>query len=338
MVRILKITALIIVTNALIFSCGKDDPKPSVCTEITWYRDADGDGLGNPNFEVKNCVQPDGYVSNRNDDNDAPVEAVVLPTVSSEGYDFTAVDTDGWELIWEDNFTSDLSSWNEWNGGAFNNELQLYQSGNLFLDDTYLFIRQHRVNSTGPTTPFDNTSKSFNYTSGRIESKTLYSPSTSGDTIRFAARLKLPEGEGLWPAFWSYGDPWPTQGEIDIIEYRGGEPEKYITNFFYGTETNMPLTDSGQQTKIYTHSESLANKFHVYELEWTKNVLVMKFDGQVLRTYGVNEFQYVDDMFNKQQKIVLNLAVGGDFFQNLNTNAIPDESFLIVDWVKVYKR
>jgi len=337
-----KLAALTIVLSSMILSCGKDDkdptPDPMGCDLLNWYRDADGDGKGDPNISVKDCNQPEGYVSNRNDDNDTPEEPVELPSITNSGYDFTSADTDGWELVWEENFTSDLSAWNEWNGGAFNNELQLYQSANLFLEDTYLFIRQHKESKTGPTTPFDNTNKSFNYTSGRIESKTLYSPSTSGDTIRMAARIKLPAGEGLWPAFWSYGDPWPTQGEIDIMEYRGGESDRYITNFFYGTEAGMPITDSGQQTKVYIHTESLANNFHVYELEWTKNKLVMKFDGQILRTYGVNEFKYVDDLFNKREKIVLNLAVGGDFFQNLNEGQIPDESFMVVDWVKVFKR
>ena len=64
----------------------------------------------------------------------------------------------------------------------------------------------------------------------------------------------------------------------------------------------------------------------------------MKFDGQVLRTYNTDEFQYVDDLYNTMQKITLNLAVGGDFFSNLDESNIPNESYLVVDWVKVYNK
>jgi len=151
------------------------------------------------------------------DAQDPPMEEpVVLPEVSDAGFDFSATDLEGWELLWEDNFDGTLSEWNVWKGGAFNEELQLYQQDNLYVEEGYLFIEQLRESATGVTTPFDATTKSFDFTSGRIESKKLYNPSQQG-TLRIAARIKLPAGEGLWPAFWSYGDPWPTQGEIDIV-------------------------------------------------------------------------------------------------------------------------
>lgn len=267
-----------------------------------------------------------------------PTPVIELPEVANEGYNFTDTDTAGWELIWEDNFDSNLLAWQIWTGGAFNNELQMYQGDNLFVENDFLYIRQRRQAVTGRSKPFDETSKNFKFTSGRIETKTLYSPSQVGGLIRFAARIKLPEGEGLWPAFWSYGDPWPTQGEIDIIENRGGETNKYSTNFFYGKAPSQVLTNSNIQTFHYQHPEKLSEAFHVYELEWSQTDLVMKLDGQVIKTYNVDEFGYVDDLFDTSQKIVLNLAVGGDFFASLEESKIPDESYLVVDWVKVFKQ
>jgi beta-glucanase (GH16 family) len=82
-------------------------------------------------------------------------------------------------------------------------------------------INARSENVTGPTTPFDVTPKTFNYTSGRIESKANFSASSFSPVVRMMTRIKLPAGYGMWPAFWSYGDPWPTQGEIDILEARG---------------------------------------------------------------------------------------------------------------------
>lgn len=266
------------------------------------------------------------------------VPSFMVPEVNPKGYDFTETDTKGWEMVWEDDFNSNLSAWNIWTGGAFNNELQLYQGDNLYVENSLLYIRQRRQATTGGTNPFDSTIKSFNYTSGRIETKKLYSPSEVGGTIRFAARIKLPAGEGLWPAFWSYGDPWPTEGEIDVMEYRGGVTNQYSTNFFYGDQPNQVLTNPAIQTKEHEFETPLSDEFHVYELEWSQSELIMKFDGKIVQTYTVEEFEYVDDLYSKSQKVVLNLAVGGDFFQNLVENEIPNDSYLIVDWVKVFKK
>lgn len=262
-----------------------------------------------------------------------------LPKVSNVGFDFTAADVEGWELVWEDNFNEGLFEWNIWNGGAFNQELQLYQEQNLFVEDGYLLIEQARENASGFVTPFDPTLKSFEFTSGRIETRDLYNPAMLG-TLRIAARIKLPAGEGLWPAFWSYGDPWPTQGEIDILEFRGNRTNEHVTNFFYGTEANAPITDSSFTTYTHDTGIDLTTEFHVYELVWSRNNLIISLDGVEIKNFDNGTYIYIDDMFNKNQKVVLNLAVGGAFFNgtNINNAQIPDQSYLIVDWVKVYKQ
>ena len=266
-------------------------------------------------------------------------EETTLPEVTNIGFDFSATDLEGWELHWEDNFDADLSEWNVWKGGAFNEELQLYQQDNLFVDKGYLFVEQAREMATGVTNPFDATTKSFNFTSGRIETKELYNPSLQG-TLRIAARIKLPAGEGLWPAFWSYGDPWPTQGEIDIMEFRGSRTNEHVTNYFYGNQANMPLTNSSETTYVHDAGTDLTLEFHVYDMVWSQNSLTVSLDGEVIRIFSSNEFQYIDDLFNKNEKIVLNLAVGGAFFNGMNINVadIPDSSFMVVDWVKVFKQ
>ncbi len=255
------------------------------------------------------------------------------PTHGVCDYDINeaAILTAGWAKTFEDNFSSGLNNnWNAWNGGAFNNELQLYQASNLSLINGNLVIAARQETVTGPTTPFDQTQKTFNYTSGRIESKTLFSASSSSPVVKMMARIKLPAGCGMWPAFWSYGDPWPTMGEIDILEARGQEDLKYQTNYFYGKVANRNLVRGAEG--FITTDISLQSCYHVYELIWSQNDLKFYFDGVLVKT---NTGSYVSNLFGKSEKITLNLAVGGNFFSNFNS-ALIQTGTMYVDWVKVF--
>jgi len=243
-----------------------------------------------------------------------------------------------WNLIFEDDFNDDLSFWNVWYGGAFNEEIQLYRPEQLSIDNGILKINVQRENISGPTSIFDSTPKSFEYVSGRIESKELFGPSNidGNREIRFAARIKLPFGHGMWPAFWSYDDPWPTQGEVDILEARGGEPLEYQSNIFYGSTPNIN-TNQGTE-RVYEIGQDLTSAYHTYEMIWRSNSIDIIFDDQLLYTYQANNNNNINNLFDKKQKIVLNVAVGGIFFIDQNSNNYADSSTMEIDWVKVYKR
>jgi len=158
--------------------------------------------------------------------------------------------------------------------------------------------------------------------------------------LRISARILLPEGEGLWPAFWSFGDPWPTQGEIDILEFRGNDTDTYVTNFFYGTTAGVALTDPAQTTFDVPLASDVTQNWHVFELVWAEMSFEIYFDGELVHTFTEEEWGYIDDIYSASEKIVLNMAIGGVFFngQNLDESAIPDSSYTIVDWVRVYKQ
>ena len=257
-------------------------------------------------------------------------------TVSTNSIcDFDQVETTltsaGWTKIFEDNFSTNLDQWITWTGGAYNNELQYYQAPNLVLSNGILSVICKKEPVTGATTPYDATPKNFAYTSGRIESKVLYSASAAMPKVRMSARIKLPAGYGMWPAFWSYGDPWPTQGEIDILEARGQEPFQYQNNYFYGRARNKNLVRNAET--VITSSTSLQTCWHVYEMIWAQNSLTFLLDGQVVDTKTGG---YVSNLFGKKEKLVLNLAVGGLFFSNLDPSQIQPGT-LQVDWVKVYR-
>jgi beta-glucanase (GH16 family) len=255
----------------------------------------------------------------------------VAPTICDYDLVESTLTSAGWTKVFEDNFTADLSKWNIWTGGAFNNELQHYQSANLQIAGGVLAISAKKETVTGATNPFDPTPKTFEYTSGRIECKTNVSASTGTPKVRMIARIKLPKGYGMWPAFWSYGDPWPTQGEIDFVEARGQEPTKYSTNYFYGTSPNTNLVK--RATGYITADSDLQNCYHVYEMIWEQTKLTSILDGTVVevKTSG----GYIPELFGKQERITLNLAVGGAFFSRLDPSKIQTGT-MQVDWVKVF--
>jgi beta-glucanase (GH16 family) len=254
----------------------------------------------------------------------------IAPTSCEFDLDEEDLTSIGWKKVFEDDF-DDLSQWNIWTGGAFNNEHQYYQQANLTLEDGILGIAAKKETVTGATHPWDNTQKSFDFTSGRIESKTLYSANSSTVKLRIMARVKLPLGYGLWGAFWTYGDPWPVQGEIDIIESRGQDPLKYQTNYFYGTAANTNLVTGAEH--VITADEDLTDCYHVYELIWQKDKLIYLLDGAVveLKTSG----GHIPSMFDTEQKIVFNLAVGGNFFSSFDPEQVEPNT-MYIDWVKVF--
>ena len=238
---------------------------------------------------------------------------------------------DGWTKTFEDNFSTDgdLSRWNVWTGGAYNNELQYYQPANLMVKGGVLSIVAKKETVTGRAHPGTSAQKTFSYTSGRLECKSNISASAATPRVRMAARIRLARGYGMWPAFWSYGDPWPAQGEIDALEARGHEPNAYQTNYFYGPDSNLVRSATG----YIQADEDLTLCYHVYELEWRQNALVSYLDGKKIeeKTSG----GYIPAMFGKTQRIALNLAVGGAFFSNLDPARI-ETGVMEVDWVRVY--
>ena len=142
-------------------------------------------------------------------------------------HDETSLLANGWKKIFEDQFDQNLSNWRIWKSGAYNHELQLYQPSNLVIHDGILAIEAKKEQLVGFKFPNNKTKVNFEYSSGRIESKQLFSINDKYLKLRIMARIKLPLGYGLWPAFWAYGTPYPSQGEIDFMEARGAEPQKY---------------------------------------------------------------------------------------------------------------
>ena len=235
----------------------------------------------------------------------------------------------GWFKAFYDDFdTQDLSKWDIITGGGTainqNSELQYYHASNLKVIDGSLNII---VRKPSPQV------QGFDYTSGRIESKTYFSANSAAPSVRIYARIKLPAGYGMWPAFWTYGNAWPTNGEIDILEARGQDHTKYQTNYAYGAAINTNQV-SGAEHEITATGEDLTSCYHVYMVEWTQNELNFYRDGALIETKAGGQ---IPSFFTKSQRITLNVAVGGIFFSGLIPTDIRTGT-MCVDWVKVFTR
>jgi beta-glucanase (GH16 family) len=266
-----------------------------------------------------------------------PILVVDTFTANSCGNNQTTdeITKDGWVKIWGDEFDNNLNEWKKWIGGAFNGEYQYYNSEkNLILKDGILKITPRLESITGAENPFTTNQKNFNYTSGRIESGYKFSPNgVNYSSLRIIARIKTPTGIGMWPAFWAYGDAWPTNGEIDILEQNGANPKEFSSTYHYGDIVNQDQWIPGE-VGYFKSDTDLTTCWHVYECIWEKDKLTYIFDG---KEYFANTGRNVPKMFNKMQNIVLNLAVGGNFVGNPSPSNIKLNP-MYVDWVRVYSK
>ena len=170
------------------------------------------------------------------------------------------------------------------------------------------------------------------YTSGRIKTQGLFEQAYG----RFEARIRLPTGQGIWPAFWMLGADfdtvgWPQCGEIDVMEYRGQEP-----SIVHGTVHGPGYSGGGGITARYLLSGGRFDAdFHVFAVEWTEAGIEWFVDGRLYHRVDRGE-PSGEWVFDHPFFILLNVAVGGTFVGPPNESTTFPQAML-VDWVRVYR-
>ncbi len=251
-----------------------------------------------------------------------------------------AFDTTGWYLAWSDEFDGTSVNTSKWSfdigngvGGWGNQELQYYRQENARVSGGYLYIDVKRESFNG-----------FSFTSAKLKSQGKVQVHFG----KIAARIKLPYGKGMWPAFWMLGrdfdgNNWPAIGEIDIMEMAGGQNGEIGDRIAYCT---LHWDHSGSYAMYgttYTNSSKLSDDFHVYEIEWTPDGIIGRIDGV---QYYYNDFFYNgndgkgNNEFQFPFYLILNVAVGGKFFNPAILNpaevTAPLPQSMVVDWVRYY--
>ncbi len=174
------------------------------------------------------------------------------------------------------------------------------------------------------------------YTSARIKTKGLAEQKYG----RFEARIKLPGGAGIWPAFWMLGANfdevgWPQTGEIDIMEFRGQAPELVHGSIHGpGYSAGEAITSTFRLPDGQTFTEG----FHVFAVEWDPGRMVWSVDGEVYQTISTAQVRARGDwVFDHEFFLLLNLAVGGGFVGPVGpTTEFP--ATMLVDYVRVFER
>lgn len=244
-----------------------------------------------------------------------------------------AADIPGWKLVWSDEFSGadgsapDSAKWgyDTGGGGWGNNELQYYtdRTSNARIEGGSLVI-EARAESFGGR----------NHTSARL----LTRGKASWTYGRIEARIRIPRGRGIWPAFWMLGanigtTGWPACGEIDIMENIGSVPAT-VHGTIHGPGYSGANGIGGSKTLA---SGALADDFHVYAVEWEENRIRWFLDGQLYFTATPASLPAGSTwVFGQPQFILLNVAVGGNWPGSPDgTTVFPQR--MTVDYVRVYQ-
>ena len=260
--------------------------------------------------------------------------------------------TNGYDLIWSDNFNDNNLNEEFWthnigNGhaqdipGWGNNEQQFYSnsSNNLYLEEGCLKITALVENAQDDY-------GQYSFTSAKIDTDQKVDFSNNG---RLTVRFRNPIGQGLWPAIWMlpsewvYGG-WPYSGEIDLMEYRGQNPQEVLSTVHYYDGSH-----AYQGSTFYESQENNFNEvFHEIRFEWTDQSMKFILDD-VSTIFEINRSDFADDVtypFNEKFYVLINMAVGGNFVGSpspsemcdcCNPNLCDDKKRLLIDWIKYEK-
>lgn len=251
----------------------------------------------------------------------------------------------GYKLVWSDEFNNtgkpSSANWSYETGFVRNEEHQWYQSDNANCVNGALEIvaKKERVlnpNYVAGSTDWKKSRQYAEYTSSAIHSR----GKKSWKYGRFEIRAKIPATTGAWPAIWTLGDwgEWPTNGEIDIMEYYG---DGILANACWGSSTRWQgIWDSSKTPMSYFKGKDAnwANKYHIWVMDWTPEFIKLYLDGELLNTIetaktinadGTNPFT------SRNHYALLNLALGGVNGGDPTRPAYPITYF--VDYIRVYQ-
>ncbi|GAA3452002.1 discoidin domain-containing protein [Dactylosporangium matsuzakiense] len=231
-------------------------------------------------------------------------------------------------LVWQDEFNTgtnvDTTKWHVDPGTGQNGEIQYYSNlNNTSIQGGSLVIEARKETAGGR-----------DYTSGRINTSTSFTTQYG----RVEARIKVPKGNGLWPAFWMMGAdflqgrPWPYNGEIDIMEILG----KSTTDVYSTLHAPAYNGGGGYGQKLTTVDLSL--DYHVYSVEWDSKHMTFRVDNTVILVANKDTVETTRGpwVYDHQFYLILNLAVGGDFPGPIDATT-PFPARMYVDYVRVYK-
>ncbi|WP_439488152.1 glycoside hydrolase family 16 protein [Algoriphagus sp.] len=272
---------------------------------------------------------------------------LTFPLASNAIAQFNPIGT-AYKLVWQDEFDQesivDTMYWSFEEGFKRNQELQWYQKNNAGTKDGKLVItgkREQVINADYDKESSDwRKNREFaEYTSSSINTRGKYEFQYGIMEVR----AKIDTAMGMWPAIWTLGvsKPWPSNGEIDVMEYYRVKGEATIL-------ANAAWADEGQYNAKWDEakipfSEFLKlepewpSKFHLWRMEWTEDVIKLYLDDELLNEVDLLRTVNPDGFnpFHQPHYILLNLAIGGNG-GDPSGSVFPRE--YVVDYVRVYQK
>ncbi len=254
----------------------------------------------------------------------------------------------GMNLVWNDEFNGsgkpDPGSWSYENGFVRNQELQWYQSDNANVKGGVLLIEGKKEQIKNPNYISGSSDWKLNrqyasYTSASIHS----SGKRSWKFGHFEIRARIDSSKGSWPAIWTLGisGEWPSNGEIDILEfYRINNTPSILANFAWGTQTRWTAKWDGANKPLsyfLSKDSKWVQKFHIWTMDWNKDTIRLSIDGELMNETLLNITLNADgsNPFLQPHYILLNLALGSN-------GGDPSSSLFPinyeVDYVRVYQK
>lgn len=292
-----------------------------------------------------------------------------VPERPAPGPDVLPADM-GWSLVWSDEFDGadlDFTKWGIeescWGGGNWERQCYTNRYKNVEVVNGLLRLKAFRETVSGPEFPVGHPEApggriTKKYTSGKVRTLGL-ADWTYG---RFSARIKLPKGQGTWPAFWmlpadnAYGE-WASSGEIDIMEAvnlgarcnecEGDEGENRTSGaLHFGDE--WPNNTYHVQFNRLPGGANSYDEYHVYSVEWGEGLIHWFVDDVLFYTLtsddwysaAVGEDSESAAPFDMSFYLMLNFAVGGSLSEDNNSRGFDRRSYpsqMLVDWVRVYQ-
>ena len=241
-------------------------------------------------------------------------------------------------LVWHDEFDTDgapsSANWGFEQGFVRNQELQWYQSANAAVSNGMLVVTARREQVANPN--YQAGSSDWK-TNRQFASYTSSSMNTSGKQSwqfgRFEMCAKIPVSAGMWPAWWTLGvsGEWPSNGEIDIMEYYQG---KILANVACGTSTRFQAKwDSATRTVDATWASS----FHVWRMDWNSTEIDLYVDDTVMNTTKLSDMLNADGKspFLQKAYMLVDLAIGGTNGGDPTNTTFPQT--YQIDWIRVFQ-